>query len=269
MRRSSAFAIIFGAMMLVSVLPAYAQQVETRGPRPEVVYGEERHFVTLTFYIGQNDGARLQEILQILQADNVSTVVFFIQPSILEGNPAAASAMTQRGHTILPENSTGHYDRNYVPTSFGGILLSDMDVLGRTDKMADVMAFYNLALHSGNASVVAFTPSALPRFNATTDLLEEILGDAGRALVFTYRGNIAQPADMIVGSAGNVTTTPVGAGTTYRTVLDQGLWDMQRLQQRYPSDITTIQTSLALATLSTPPLWLAKLRCWTFPARTS
>jgi hypothetical protein len=197
-------------MMLVSVLPAAAQQAETRGPRPEVVYGEQEHFVTLTFYIGQNDGARLQEILQILQSGNVSKAVFFIQPSILEDNPAAARAMTQRGHTVLPWNSTGQYDRNYVPTSFGRILLSDRDVLGRTDKMADVMAFYNLALHSGNASVVAFTPSALPRFNATTDLLEEILDDAGRTLVFTDRGNVAQPAGMTTGSAGNVTTTSGG-----------------------------------------------------------
>jgi parallel beta-helix repeat protein len=59
------------------------------------------------------------------------------------------------------------------------------------------------------------------------------LDDAGRTLVFTDRGNVAQPSGMTVGSA----------GTTHRIVLDQGLWDMQRLQQRYPSDITTVQTS--------------------------
>jgi parallel beta-helix repeat protein len=239
--RSSSFAIIFGAMMFVSFLPA-AAQAETRGPRPEVVYGDERHLVTLTFYIGQNDSLRLQEILQVLQSGNVSKAVFFMQPSVLETKPAVASAMKQRGYTVLPWNNTGQYDRNYAPTSFNGILLSDRDVLGRTGKMADVMAFYNLALHSGNASVAAFTPSAPPRFNSTTDLLEELLEDGGRTFVFTDRGSVAEPASMTVGRAGNATITPVGAGTASSIVLDEGMWDMQRLQQRYPSEITVVQT---------------------------
>jgi parallel beta-helix repeat protein len=240
--RNYAFAIIISAMMVVSFLPAAAQQAETRGPRPDVVYGDAKHFVTLTFYIGQNDAARLQEILDVLQSGNVSEAVFFIQPSFLESNFAAANAAKQMGYAVLPWNSTGHYDRNYAPTAFGGILLSDRNVLGRTDKMADVMAFYNLALHSKNASIVAFTPSALPRFNSTTDVLEELLEDGGRTLAFTDRGNVAQLASMAVGSAGNVTTTPIGANTMYRIVIDQGVWDMQRLQQRHPSVISIVQT---------------------------
>jgi len=229
--------------MLVSVLPAAAQQAVTRGPRPEVVYGDERHSVTLTFYIGQNDATRLQEILGILQSGNISKSVFFIQPSILENNTAVTDILTQRGFTVLPWNNAAQYDRNYVPTSFGGIMLSDRDVLGRTNKMADVMAFYNLAIHSGNASVVAFTPSALPRFNSTTDVLEELLEDGGSTLAFTDRGNAAQPADMAVGNANNTTTTPIGAGTTYRVVLESGLWNMQLLQQRYPNVVSVVQTN--------------------------
>jgi parallel beta-helix repeat protein len=242
--RSSVFAIILGAMMLFSVLPAAAQLAEPRGLRPDVVYGGDKHFVTLTFYIGQNGGARLQEILEVLQSGNVSKAVFFIQPIFLQNNPAVASTMEQMGYTVLPWNDISRYDQNYAPTSFDGILLSDRDVLGRTNKTADVMAFYNLALHSSNASVVAFTPSALPRFNATTDILEELLENGGRTLSFTDRGNAAPPASMVVGSADNVPNTPIGTNTTYTIVIDEGLWDMQRLQQRYPSDIRLVQTSL-------------------------
>jgi parallel beta-helix repeat protein len=229
-------------MMLASFLSASAQLAEPRGPRPEVVYGDDRHFVTLTFYIGQNDAARLQEILEVLQSGNMSEAVFFIQPSFLENNFAVANTVKQRGYTVLPWNSTGHYNQNYAPTVFGGILLSDRDVLGRTGKMADAMAFYNLALHSGNASVVAFTPGALPRFNSTTDVLEELLEDGGRTLMFTDEGNAARPEGMVIGSADNITTIPIGANTTHRIAIDEGVWNMQRLQQRYPSDVSIVQT---------------------------
>jgi hypothetical protein len=56
------------------------------------------HYVTLTFYIGSNDTARVQEIfLDALQASNVSSAVFFLQPGFAEANHALASAMQQRG----------------------------------------------------------------------------------------------------------------------------------------------------------------------------
>ncbi len=241
--RNSAFVIVAGTMMLVSFLPAAtAQLAETRGQRLEAVYGDSVHYVTLTFYIGQNDATRLQEILDALQSANVSEAVFFIQPSFAEANLSLANAVKQMGYTVLRWDNVAQYDSNYAPMAFGDILLSDRDVLGRTDKMADVMAFYNVALHSGNSSVVAFTPSALPRFNSTTALLEELLG-SGRTLAFTNWSSPAQPASMAVGSAGNVTTTSIGVDTTYRIVIAAGAWDMQRLQQRYPADISVIQTS--------------------------
>jgi parallel beta-helix repeat protein len=239
--RNLAFAIAIGAMMFVSFLPAAAQVSETRGQRLEAVYGDSVHYVTLTFYIGQGDAARLQEILEVMQSANVSEAVFLIQPSFAETNLPLASSVRQLGYTVLPWNDTTRYHPEYAPTAFGGILLSDREVFGRTDKMADVMAFYNLALHSGNSSVVAFTPSA-PGFNSTTALIEEILG-SGRTLAFIGQGGPGQPADMTVGSAGNATTTSVGTNTTGQIIIESGAWDMQRLQQRYPADISTIQTS--------------------------
>jgi hypothetical protein len=69
-----------------------------RPPRPEVAYSNSVYYVTLTFYIGSNDTARVQEIfLDALQASNVSSAVFFLQPGFAEANHALASAMQQRG----------------------------------------------------------------------------------------------------------------------------------------------------------------------------
>lgn len=240
--RNFAFAIIVGAALIVSFLPVEAQVVEPSGLRPDVVYGGEKHYVTLTFYIGQNDAARLQDILDILQEGNVSRAVFFIQPSFAESNATLANTVRQNGYTVLPWSNAGQYDTSYPPTEFAGILLSDRDVLGRTVKMADVMAFYNLALHSSNSSIVAFTPSAA-HFNSSTTLLEELLENGGRTLVFTNDGStVSQPMPMLVGRAENLTTTSIGANTTYRIVVDNGEWNMRDLQQRYPSDISIIPT---------------------------
>src|SRR5687767_5102499 len=100
--QNSAFAIMAGAMMLVSFLPAATAQVtETRGQRLEAVYGDSVHYVTLTFYIGQNDAARLQEILDALQSANVSEAVFFIQSSFAEANLPLANTVKQMGYTVL------------------------------------------------------------------------------------------------------------------------------------------------------------------------
>lgn len=229
--------------MLTSLLPAAAQVEEPRGPRPEIVYGDETHFVTLTFYIAQNDANRLQDILDVLQEGNVSRAVFFMESSFIEGNRQLMNATQQRGYAVLPWINTAQYAATYKPTEFAGILLSDRDVLGRTDKMADIMAYYNLALHSRNASIAAFTPSALPRFNSSTAVLEELVRNGDNTLVFTDAGsNIPGPASMTVGTAANVTTTSVGANTTRSITLDNGTWNMSLLRQRYPADVSTTQT---------------------------
>lgn len=240
--RNSAFAIIIGVALIVSFLPAAAQAPEPRGLRPEVVYGEDKHYVTLTFYIRQNDAAYLQDILDTLEEGNVSRAVFFMQPSFVESNATLANTTRQIGYTVLPWTNTDQYDSSYSPTEFAGIILSDKDVLGRTAKIADVMAFYNQALHSSNSSIVAFAPDAL-HFNASIAVLEELVKNGGRTLVFTDQGRVAsQPVPMLIGQAENVTTTSIGANTTYRIVIDSGEWNMRDLQQRYPLDISIIQT---------------------------
>ena len=231
--------------MLTSFLPAAAQVEGPRGPRPEIAYDDETHFVTLTFYITQSDANRLQDILDVLQESNVTKAIFFMESSFIEGNRQLVNTTQERGYAVLPWINTAQYAATYKPTEFAGILLSDRDIRGRTDKMADIMAFYNLAVHSRNASIVAFTPSALPRFNSSTVVLEELVGNGDSTLVFTDAGsNISVPATMAVGTAANMTTTSVGANTTRSIVLDNGTWNMPLLQQRYPTDVTMIQTDL-------------------------
>jgi parallel beta-helix repeat protein len=245
MLTNTVFAVI-GTIMLSSfaVLPAFAQVTETRGPRPEVVYGDTKHYVTLTFYIGQNDTARLSDIQDTLQANNVSKAVFFLHPGFESSNPSVANALLHRGYTVLPWANVALYGSNYSPTAFNGILLSDRAILTRVDKMSDVMAFYNAAFHSGNSSIVAFTPSAPPKFNATTALLEQILNDRGRTLAFVDNGSSAPPAKMIIASNAITAVTPVGANTTSSMTVSSGIWNMQSLQAAHPNEIKRIQTSL-------------------------
>jgi parallel beta-helix repeat protein len=245
MLTNAVFAVI-GTVMLLSfaILPAFAL-AETRGPRPEVVYGDTTHYVTLTFYIGQNDTARLAGILDALQAGNVSKAVFFVHPGYASSNAAVVNGLSQRGYTVLPWANVAQYGSNYAPTEFNGMLLSDRAILTKVDKMADVMAFYNVALHSGNSSVIAFTPSAPPRFNATAALLEQILNDGGRTLTFVDDSSSAPPASMAIASS-NATTaiTPVGTNTTSSMTVNDGIWNMQSLQARHPNEIKRVETSL-------------------------
>jgi parallel beta-helix repeat protein len=224
-----------------------------------VVYGDAKHHVTLTFYIGQNDTARLSDILGALQAGNVSKAVFFLHPGFASSNPALANGLLQRGYTVLPWANVAQYGNNYSPTAFNGILLSDRAILSRVDKMADVAAFYNVALHSGNASIVAFTPSAPPQFNATTALLEQVLKDGGRTLAFVGDGSSDPPVSMsIAASNATAAVTPVGANTTSSMALSSGIWNMQSLEARHPNEIRRIQTSLGAGYLVNTTIIIGK-----------
>lgn len=222
---------------------AFAQTFpETRGPRPDVAYGAERHDVTLTFYIGQNDSARLQETLDVLQENNVTEAVFFMHPNFPRGDPIVNST-SQLGYTVLPWSNVNEYDRNFAPSSFDGVLLSDRAVLTRIDKTADVVAFYNLALHQSNSSIIAFTPS-VPQFNSTSVLLEEILKDGSRTLDFTSQGRQSNASTSMAIVPANVTigSTAVGANTTSSITVDRGNWTMQTLQAQFPQSISVAQT---------------------------
>jgi parallel beta-helix repeat protein len=148
------------------------------------------------------------------------------------------------GYDILDWTDRNSFDSRFPPSEFSNITLSDRSVLSRTSKMADVAAFYSLALHSANSSIIAFTPPVPPRVNHSTsiDLLEELLDHTGTTLEF-----VTDPASnpvrlpMIASVPEAQSATPIGANTTSSIVVDSGSWNMSRLQTRYPADIA-IQT---------------------------
>lgn len=239
----ASFAIIAMLACSIIILPAAAQVplAETRGPRSDVVYGADTHSVTLTFYIGQNDTARLQSTLDTLREHNVTEAVFFMHPSV-QGSPLA-NATGQAGYTVLPWADAGQYDSNYSPTSFADIQLSDRSILTRINKMADIVAFYMLALHSSSSSIIAFTPGDPPAFNYTHAVLEEVLNGGRGTLVFTAEPRDAPPqaASMEVERfAAPTVASAVGSNTTSIIEIGSGIWNLNSLAARYPAEISTV-----------------------------
>jgi parallel beta-helix repeat protein len=182
-------------------------------------------------------------MIGILDENNVTSAVFFLDPAIA-GNSSVVESARLLGYDVRGWSEKDTFDSRYPPTEFKGLTLSDRSVLGRTDKMADLAAFYSLALHSTNSSVVAFTPAVPPRINhsQSAELLEEILSDAGRTLVYTSEPAeqpasvpMSEPIANATGAAG-----AVGANTTSSIVLDAGSWNMTRLHTRYPADVAVV-----------------------------
>ena len=168
--------------------------------------------------------------------------------------PLPAQCSSAASYSVLPWIDASRYDSNYAPTSFGDILLSDRSMLTKVNKTADVIAFYNLALHSSNSSIIAFTPSEPPQFSYSSAILEEILKDGGRTLVFTAQAcsGAPQAVSMAINNNNNnatAATTPVGADTTSSIAISGGTWNMRSLQTRYPQEIRPIQTGLGTSYL--------------------
>lgn len=135
-------------------------------------------------------------------------------------------------------------------------MLSDRSTLTKVNKAADVIAFYNLALHSSNPSIIAFTPSEPPQFSYSSAILEEILKDGGRTLVFTAQvcSGAPQVVSMAINNNNNnnnatAATTPVDDDTTSSIALSGGTWNMRSLQTRYRQEIRSIQTGLGTSYL--------------------
>ena len=124
-----AFAVSF-VMLFLLVPLAYAQQgTEPRGPRPDLIFGEERHYVTLTFYV--DSPSRMQEIVAVLDEYNVTSAVFFVDPSI-PANSSVIQSARQLGYEVRSWSEKASFDPSYPPTKYQGITLSDRSVLGRS-----------------------------------------------------------------------------------------------------------------------------------------
>jgi parallel beta-helix repeat protein len=187
----------------------------------------------------------MEGLITILDEKNVTDAVFFTDPAIPANSSTVASAKSL-GYDVREWSEKASYDPRYPPTEFQNVTLSDRNVLSVTNKMADVASFYNLALHSSNSSIVAFTPAVPPQVNHSMSvaLLEEILSDEGRTLVYT-----SEPAGRTTSVPISVPPAPaagpgeaIGSNTTSSIVLDAGVWNMSRLHTRYPADISVVST---------------------------
>ena len=87
MQAAFIFSLILG---LLVPLAAAQQPPEPRGPRPEVIFGQGLHYITLTFYI--DDASTMQEIVDILDEKNVTSAVFFVDPAIAANSSGVESA---------------------------------------------------------------------------------------------------------------------------------------------------------------------------------
>ncbi|HJS81896.1 MAG TPA: right-handed parallel beta-helix repeat-containing protein [Nitrososphaera sp.] len=243
-------AIAFTFMLLIPLAAAQLAGPESRGPRSEVIFGTDPRYVALTFYF--DNATRMQEITGILGDKNVTDAVFFVDPAIARTNSSTIDTAIQMGYNIFNWTDKSAYDSRYPPSQFNNITLSDRSVLGRTSKMADVAAFYGLALHSANSSIIAFTPPIPPRVNYSTsiDMLEELLDSKARTVVYS-----SEPASnpsrlsMIEPVPDTESVTAIGANTTSSIVIDSGSWNMTRLQGRYPADIAILSGQNGIAYL--------------------
>ncbi|HKU49911.1 MAG TPA: hypothetical protein VJP79_08175, partial [Nitrososphaera sp.] len=286
--RSFAFASIMILILLIPV--AFAQTPSTsssssssfseqRGPRAQAIFGDEQHYVTLTFYVDDPDV--MQGLLEILEEHNVTSAVFFVDPAIRENASSVIDLAQQKDYDVHDWKNKAAFDSRFPPSKFEGITLSDRSVISRTTKMADLAALYSLALHSDNSSIIAFTPPpsyqqqsppAGAAGNSTVsagDLLSEILGAVygGRTIVFTSEP-VSNPVSMPINAppppaAENNSVVPagsnaIGTNTTSSIVVDSGSWNITSLQARYPADIRIISTPDGIAYLVNTTVILEK-----------
>jgi parallel beta-helix repeat protein len=187
----------------------------------------------------------MEELLARLDEKNVTSAAFFIDPAIPANSSVVASARGL-GYDVHAWSDKEIYDPRYPPTEFENVTLSDRAVLSRTNKMADVASFYNLALHSSNSSTIAFTPAMPPEINHSMSvaLLDEILSDDGRTLVYTSEqaGRTATVPISVADAPAADSGEAIGSNTTSSIVLDAGTWNMSRLHTRYPADIAVVST---------------------------
>jgi parallel beta-helix repeat protein len=239
MRRLAAPVLI---VLLLIPFAAAQQAPEPRGPRPEVLFGDDEHYVTLTFY--SDNSTLVQEIITILTQKNVSRAVFFVDPS-MPANSSVLNLARQSGFDVLEWSDKSSFDEKYPPSSFNNITLSDRSLLGRTTKMSDLLSFCSLALHSANSSIIAFTPPVPPSINytASIDLLDGLLQDGGRTLVYTSEP-AANSQSVQISASSQVAgiSSAIGTNTTSSVVIDSGSWNISRLHTRYPADVALVSS---------------------------
>jgi parallel beta-helix repeat protein len=251
-----------------------ASATSNLGPRPNVLYGNTTHYVTLTFYFTKDNDQHIENIYKSLLYYNIPKAVFFVEEDLMNEHPFLMYAIRNSGYTVNPWKDVTKYDQYYAPTVFSGISLTDREILSRVQNDADIHGFYfiNTAIHNQNASIFAFTPNDSPRFTFHTDVFEKILRLQNNTIVFTD-GNKTDGKTVLDSSyrkpgldltLDNYTAPILDTDFDRYTdsskdiVILNGSWTMQRLHEEYPSAVDVIETPYGNAFLLTKTLAIGK-----------
>jgi parallel beta-helix repeat protein len=220
------------------------------GPRPKLLYGNGTHYVTLTFYIQNGNTDHIKNLLIKLIIHHVSKAIFFVQKNFVEEHPFIMEIIKQRGYKIYPWDNIAKYDRNYPPTVFRDIVLSDREIVPRAYEGKDITTLYDIALHYENASIIAFTPQVPPKFLYFDTLLQHILENNDHDLIFSdsNRTNEKNVFDRTYLNKGFMSIGHLSSGvlqpdfdshrnSTTDLIIRDGIWDMNNLHAEYPLSI--------------------------------
>jgi parallel beta-helix repeat protein len=220
------------------------------GPRAIAEEYTNPGHVTLTFYVQYGNQENLLDLIDLLRSYDLKKAVFFVEKSFADDRPLLVEAMKQNGYTVSTWQNLTEYSREYPPSVYRGIALTDKAILSNTQRDSNAAAFLDVAVHYHDASIVAFTPKVMSH----KLLLEEVLKQNGKTLIFadsneasTVTPNIysIQPEGMIgaeerEGQSGYYSDPVLGIVDITNDEkhsplrLTVGDWGVRQLQRNYP-----------------------------------
>lgn len=208
------------------------------------IHEDKLHYVTLTFYVEYGNHQHMQDLISMLHQYKVNKGVFFVEKNYMEDHSFVIDTLKHNGFVVDIWKNLEEYDKNYPPSVFYGIALSDRDVLNFTHRDYIASSLYDVALHYENSSIVAFNPKIMTH----KDILERILKHNGKSIVFT---------DSNITSAKNVYNSDYGKGSSLVGDLSSkgtpirikdGIWSLSDLKEKYSWAISDMSSGGYLIT---------------------
>jgi parallel beta-helix repeat protein len=238
---------------LIGDNPSPQLQVFKNGQRQNVLYGDSLHNVTITFYIEKGNVKHLEDLLHSLLRYNISKAIFFVEGAFAKDHPFMVQTMKDLGYTVKPWMNKYEYDRNYPPTTFNNIALTDREILTQTSNLADAATFIEGGIHYWNSSIIAFTPSDPPKFQYSPALLGAALNTASGSVHFTDdtktdANNVLDPtypnsiSMNVTRRANHTLPTDFDDDVNPKTdiIIGNGSWTVDSLQKQYPDAIVKL-----------------------------
>jgi len=234
---------------------------------PRHMHGNATHYVTLTFYVEYGNHQYLPDLLNLLHQYNIDKAVFFVEKDFIQDRPFAIETIKHHEYIVNNWNNVTGYDRNYAPTVFQGVPLSDREMLSHIKRDYITSDFFDIALHNENATIVAFNPKIMEH----KMILEEILKHNGKSLVFTDDNkttaknvydleytNVSSGLEFFANADTIMKYDPLDWSITEESLRNQtnvalriqhGIWTLDSLREKYPSDIVYVPAKNAFMIL--------------------